>query len=208
MALTLSDEIKKVIKKWMAPEWRPCSDQAFDIFQEQKPTLGFSQVELRSEIFPTIQMIALGIASGSSDPPALPRQTIEYSPDNLLRSKEALGELRPEIEALRLELFGQAQVPFESLDAALRWLKKESAEDARAFIERIGDQRQKLKVLDKKLQKLIEERNRLTESYVQLGLSPDVGQTKLGGWPESRELLIPLPGRFRTFPDTRLRKLA
>jgi len=190
--------LKSEVEKTLGPEYKPFAGRAVDMFFRINADYRNVSILERSHIHRIIS-IAVSLAEVAAEaraqtqPKARPR--VEYSADNLLRSEKAIEELRPEIDVLRLELFGRTQAPFKTLHAALRWLRKESMVEHRAFIERVGDQREKVKAIDKKIEKLTEERNRLAESYV--------------GWKMDFSVPIPLAGCFFcTFPGTRLRKFA
>jgi hypothetical protein len=118
----------------------------------------------------------------------------EYSVNNVVLSEKALERIRPAVEELRLELFGKTEAPFADYDSALRWIKKEAPAEATEFFKKVGNQWARVKEIDGKIEELAIERNEIGESYL----------TGNYYW----TVPVQLASGFRTFPGTKLRKLA
>jgi HPt (histidine-containing phosphotransfer) domain-containing protein len=183
--------LRSEITKKLGPSLRPFADKAFDVFKKANPG-----ASLDYESFYLIQSIAVELEAFAKEiekkKKAQLKPDFEYSADNLIRSEKALEQIQPEIEALRLELFGKITPPFKSYDAALAWLKKEEKAEAASFFKKTGDQAARIKEIDNDIFRLETERNDLGESLLTINI----------------DFAVPFLSRFRTYPGTKLRKAA
>jgi len=192
----ISNWVKDGIKNRTGPDLRPYVNQAFKVFILSNPDyrpVGY----LDRFLLEAIQSIAGEMLSvkreGLAEAHKNVRSRSEYSVDNLLRSRKALEGILPDVEELRREVFGKNAAPFKSGTAALRWLAKEGREEAVSFYKEKGDTRQRVKALETKIVRLLDERNDLAE----------------GLWLLNMHFVEPVPlgGYYRTYPGTKLRTL-
>jgi len=224
----------------IGPDLRPYAERAAKIFFDLHPDFlreGPSDDRIARE---SIQRIAVDLrltAEGAvRELQIKQRSRPEYVLDNLIRSDKALEQIRPEIESLRLEVFGQKKAPFKSYDTALRWIKREWNVERKAFFKRLGikiirksgktivegyrNQLERIQKIDDRIDDLIRKRNDLAESRRPVSACDLEVLFPLPAVVRLRPTIVKnkdgtttmherfrIPG-FRTYPGTNLRKMA
>lgn len=177
-------------KAMLAPHLKPYAEKACKLFMCIKPV-----PEPLRKNFDAIQRIALHLHEDRKVQKDL-SPILDFFPGSFLKVEKRIKRIFPEIKKIRMELFGKEKAPFD-YDQALKWLKEEAKKEAIEFYKKNRfSEAQKLK---DEIRDLVDELNKIDEWDHGLG-------SKLVTLPIF--LKNGLQDDLRTFPGTRLRKLA
>ncbi len=103
---------------------KPFVEKALRIYNRIEPAAKLSNPETLTKIREIASELYSQGRSGKKED-----LFIEVSPEGFITSSEELKIIRPELEKLRLEVFGKTKPPFKDLDQALCWIGKEAGKE-------------------------------------------------------------------------------
>jgi hypothetical protein len=107
---------------------RPHMETALKTYKESiNPHADFSDPKVRREVQQIASNHYLKENSNKKTETA-----IEFSPDGFITANEKLKQIHPELEKLRIEVFGNTAPPFQTIDQALSGIGKKAGENIKS----------------------------------------------------------------------------
>jgi ferritin len=156
------------IQSQAAPEVRPYIPAARAVYS----FLADAREDLRESVRKIIQTagiireqtarLRLAEAERQPDP------KLDLSPDNVIRSAEAVKRFAPELLQLRRDIFGSDMPPFPDMEKGVEWLIEEAQRETAEFRERYALRFEEIKEKKERLYSLAQELNGLSSWRVDI----------------------------------------